>query len=42
MRLEDSNFSGTNECEYSEEPLKEIKQILGIQERIKEWIIWKD
>ena len=34
MRLEKLYFSGTNECEYADEPIKEIKKILGIQERI--------
>lgn len=35
MRLESPHFKGTNECKYAEEPMKEIKQILGIQEKIK-------
>lgn len=35
MRLENPNFRGTNECKYADEPIKEIKQILGIQEKIK-------
>ena len=39
MRLEDINFKGTNECKYADKPIKEIKQILGIQEKIKEWKI---
>lgn len=34
MLLEDPNFRGTNECEYADEPIQKIKQILGIQERI--------
>lgn len=34
MRLEDINFRGTNECEYADNPIKEIKKILGIQEKI--------
>lgn len=35
MLLENPNFTGTNKCEYADEPIKQIKQILGIQERIK-------
>jgi len=34
MRLESLNFRGTNECEYAEEPIQQIKQMLGIQEKI--------
>ena len=26
------NFKGTNECKYADEPINEIKKILGIQE----------
>lgn len=29
-------LDGVNECEYADEPIKEIKRMLGIQERIKE------
>lgn len=35
MRLENPNFRGTNECKYADNPIKEIKQILGIQEKMK-------
>ena len=35
MRLEDPNFLGTNECEYVKDPIQQIKEILGIQEKIK-------
>lgn len=35
MRLENPNFRGTDECEYADEPIKEIKNILGIQEKIR-------
>ena len=34
MRLENAYFNGTNECEYADEPIVEIKQFLGIQEEI--------
>jgi hypothetical protein len=34
IRLEDKNFKGTDKCEYTDEPIKEIKRILGIQEKI--------
>jgi hypothetical protein len=34
MRLEAPNFKGTNECDYAEDRIKEIKKILGIQEKI--------
>lgn len=30
------NENGTNECEYADNPQQQIKQILGIQEKIKE------
>lgn len=36
MRLENPNFNGTNECEYADESIQQIKQILGIQQRIEE------
>ncbi|MGN1298126.1 MAG: hypothetical protein ACI4VH_06930 [Clostridia bacterium] len=32
MRLESPTFKGTNECEYADEPINEIKKISGIQE----------
>ena len=35
MRLEDPNFRGTNNCDYAEDHIKEIKKILGIQEKIE-------
>ena len=34
MRLEDPNFVGTNECEYADNPIQPIKEILGIQQKI--------
>lgn len=34
MRLENPNFRGTNDCKYADEPINEIKKILGIQEKI--------
>lgn len=34
MRLENPNFKGTDECKYADEPIKEIKNIFGIQEKI--------
>lgn len=34
MRLEEPNFRGTNKCEYVDEPIKEIKKILGIGEQM--------
>lgn len=34
MRLENNNFNGTNECKYADEPIQQIKQMLGIQEVI--------
>ena len=37
MRLENPNFKGTDECEYADEPTKEIKNILGIGEQMKIW-----
>lgn len=37
MRLENPYFNGTNECKYADDPIQEIKKILGIQERI----IWQ-
>ena len=33
--FEDPNFEGTNECKYAEDPIKTIKVILGIQEKIE-------
>ena len=35
MRLEEPNFKGTNACNYAEDHIKEIKNILGIQEKIE-------
>ena len=35
IAFEDPNFKGTNECKYADAPIKVIKQILGIQEKIK-------
>lgn len=35
IRLENPNFKGTDECEYADEPINEIKKILGIGEQIK-------
>ena len=35
MRLENPNFRGTDECEYAEEPIQKIKNILGIGEQMK-------
>lgn len=37
MQLEEMNFIGTNECKYADEPIQQIKQILGIGEQIKIW-----
>lgn len=37
MRLENPNFRGTDECEYADEPINEIKKILGIGEQIEIW-----
>jgi len=37
IRLENSYFNGTNECEYADEPIKEIKRILRIGDQIKIW-----
>lgn len=34
-QLENPLFTGVNECKYAREPIQEIKQILGIQEMIK-------
>lgn len=34
-RLEDKSFTGTNDCEYADEPIKQIKQILGTGEQMK-------
>lgn len=33
--LENLNWLGTNKCEYADEPIQQIKRMLGIQERIK-------
>jgi hypothetical protein len=33
--LENPFFTGVNECKYAPQPIQEIKQILGIQEKIK-------
>lgn len=40
MRLESPTFKGTNECEYADEPINEIKKILGIQEVLNDK--WND
>jgi len=39
QRLEDVNFKGDKNCEYAKTSIKQINEILGIQERIinKEW-----
>ena len=34
MRLESIYFNVTDKCEYADEPIQQIKQILGIQEKI--------
>lgn len=34
-RLENPLFTGVEECKYAREPIQEIKQILGIQEKIE-------
>lgn len=34
--LENPNWLGTNECEYADGSIQQIKRMLGIQERIKE------
>lgn len=34
-QLENPLFTGVNECKYARQPIQEIKQILGIQEKIK-------
>jgi len=36
--LKDPNFMGQANCKYAVDPLNKIHTILGIQERIKEWI----
>lgn len=33
--LENPNFTGVKECKYADDPIKQIKQILGIQEKSK-------
>ncbi len=35
IAFEDSNFKGTKECKYADDPIKQIKQILGIQETLR-------
>ncbi len=35
MRLENPNFRGTYDCKYADEPKKEIKEILGVREKIE-------
>ena len=35
-RLENLLFTGVEECKYAREPIQEIKQILGVQEMIKD------
>ena len=35
QRLEDVNFTGDKNCKYAENPIQKIKEILGIQEKIK-------
>lgn len=34
-RLENPLFTGVEECKYARQPIQEIKQILGIQEKIE-------
>lgn len=34
MRLENPNFRGVNECEYTDNPIQQIKQILRIKENV--------
>lgn len=34
MKLESLCFNGANECEYADDPIKEINKILGIQEKL--------
>ena len=34
QRLEDVNFKGDKNCEYAKTSIKQINEILGIQERI--------
>lgn len=29
-RLEDINFKGTDNCKYADEPIQQIKRILGV------------
>lgn len=36
MRLEDPNFTGDKNCKYRPQSIKEIKQILGVQEVLKD------
>lgn len=35
FRCEDINFRGVKECKYVKAPREQIKEILGVQERIK-------
>ena len=35
QRLEDINFIGDKNCKYAQNSIKQINEILGIQERIK-------
>lgn len=35
FRVEDINFICDKDCKYARNPIEEIKQILGIQEKIK-------
>lgn len=35
-KLENPLFTGVNECKYARQPIQEIKEILGIQEMIKD------
>jgi hypothetical protein len=35
MRLEEPKFRGTNDCDYAEDYIKEIKKILRIGEQIE-------
>lgn len=36
--FENPNFTGQAKCDLAPNPIKEIKQILGIQEKIKDEI----
>ena len=35
FRVEDPKFKGLKECKYIKDPREQIKEILGVQERIK-------